>query len=113
VRIAGAAGGGPDNCGSKISAISAHQHRGRAILLDRSRSVLSCGHYQGWKKLAFCHKESPLSNGSSKKSHGKTQKAANKGKRVRQSRPVNFKHEAWYQHAQQAIGVTVRASQGA
>ena len=53
-----------------------------------------------------------MSNGSSKKSHGKTQKAATKGKRVRQSRPVNFKHESWYQHAQQAIGV-VRASQSA
>ena len=53
-----------------------------------------------------------MRNGSSKKSLGKTQKTA-KGKRIRQSRPLNFKHEAWYQHAQQAIGVAVRASQGA
>jgi hypothetical protein len=54
-----------------------------------------------------------LRNGSSKKSHGKTHKTAAKGKRIRQSRPLNFKHEAWYQHAQQAIGVAFRAAQGA
>jgi hypothetical protein len=67
----------------------------------------------GRKKPAFRHKESPLRNGSSKKSHGKTHKTAAKGKRIRQSRPLNFKHEAWYQHAQQAIGVAFRAAQGA
>jgi hypothetical protein len=55
-----------------------------------------------------------LNHGSAKKSHGKTPKPQTKVKRVRQPQTTNFKSEAWYQHAQQAIGVSaVRASQSA
>lgn len=55
-----------------------------------------------------------MSHGSAKKSHGKTQKPQAKVKRVRSAPTTNFKSEAWYQHAQQAIGVSaLRASQSA
>jgi hypothetical protein len=96
-----------------ISAISARPRSGPKFPLDRSRSVLSCAVIRAGKCPHFATRSQPLRNGSSKKSLGKTQKAAIKGKRIRQSRPLNFKQEAWYQHAQQAIGVAVRASQGA
>jgi len=55
-----------------------------------------------------------LSHGSSKKSLGKTQKSQIKVKRARPAQTTNFKSEAWYQHAQQAIGVSaLRAAQNA